>query len=91
LNKGDIYGNHVAGLHPANIFRGIKIIETCCCTISGMGKNDCILLLYLKLSMFLKFSWEQLARFPPWLRACHVAYHLAAIHSTCSSSLQSEL
>jgi len=32
--------------------------------------------------MFLKCSWEQLPGGHPWLRACHVAYPLALIHST---------
>jgi len=41
--------------------------------------------------MFLKFSGGEIARFPPWLRDCHIAYPLALIHCTCSSSLQSEL
>jgi len=41
--------------------------------------------------MVLKFSGDEIVRFPPWLRACHVAYPLALIHFTCSSSLQSEL
>jgi len=35
LNKGDF--NDVAGLQPADIFMGVKMIVICCCTISRMG------------------------------------------------------
>jgi len=90
LNKGVFYENNFVGPQPADIFRGIKLLQLVVVLFSGWALYDGILMYLTNKHDFLIFEGGNCA-FTPWLRACHVTYHLALIHSTCNSSLQSEL